>query len=146
MESNNNTPDQFSYCQREIEEQDKCKTQCDHCKVYYRPLEDEISLQEEAEAALLIEAREWATSEGYHHTGCMVAAVMGYRAAARKYKEIIYKLGERVREAEKGKPIDRVQELISAFHEKMTNNEYIDFLQDIIQDTRILLDAAYLDN
>lgn len=27
------------YCQREIENHTKCKTQCDHCKEYYKPLE-----------------------------------------------------------------------------------------------------------
>ena len=27
------------YCQREIEGQSKCKTQCDHCKEYYKPLD-----------------------------------------------------------------------------------------------------------
>jgi len=27
------------YCQREIEGQSKCTHQCDHCKEYYKPLE-----------------------------------------------------------------------------------------------------------
>ena len=27
------------YCQREIESQSKCTNQCDHCKEYYKPLE-----------------------------------------------------------------------------------------------------------
>lgn len=29
------------YCQSEIEFGVWCKTQCDHCKEYYKPLEDE---------------------------------------------------------------------------------------------------------
>jgi len=27
------------YCQYEIEMEDKCNEQCEHCKEYYRPLE-----------------------------------------------------------------------------------------------------------
>ncbi len=27
------------YCQREIEGKTECETQCDHCKEYYKPLE-----------------------------------------------------------------------------------------------------------
>lgn len=30
----------FIYCQRKEELQKKCKTQCDHCKEYYAPLEE----------------------------------------------------------------------------------------------------------
>ena len=30
----------FHYCQREIEEETRCKIQCDHCKSYYAPLEN----------------------------------------------------------------------------------------------------------
>lgn len=29
------------YCQRECEYKSKCKYQCDHCEIYYRPLEKE---------------------------------------------------------------------------------------------------------
>jgi len=29
----------FKYCQRQIEDKSKCKTQCEHCKEYYKPLE-----------------------------------------------------------------------------------------------------------
>lgn len=29
------------YCQSQIEGDGWCKTQCDHCKEYYKPLEDE---------------------------------------------------------------------------------------------------------
>jgi hypothetical protein len=29
----------FIYCQRKEEMQSKCKTQCEHCKVYYAPME-----------------------------------------------------------------------------------------------------------
>ena len=35
----NNTSD--FYCQRDIEGESKCKEQCDHCKEYYAPLENE---------------------------------------------------------------------------------------------------------
>lgn len=28
------------YCQREIEQETKCDVQCDHCKEYYKPLEE----------------------------------------------------------------------------------------------------------
>lgn len=31
----------YSYCQSEIEGDRKCYDQCDHCKEYYKPLEDE---------------------------------------------------------------------------------------------------------
>jgi hypothetical protein len=30
---------EYKYCQRKIEGKSKCKTQCDHCKEYYKPLE-----------------------------------------------------------------------------------------------------------
>ena len=29
------------YCQSEFEERYKCKYQCDHCEIYYKPLEKE---------------------------------------------------------------------------------------------------------
>jgi len=29
----------FKYCQMKIEDKSKCKTQCEHCKEYYKPLE-----------------------------------------------------------------------------------------------------------
>lgn len=32
----------YNYCQRQIEGKSKCTEQCDHCKEYYAPLEDEI--------------------------------------------------------------------------------------------------------
>ena len=32
--------DRSFYCQREIEGESKCVKQCDHCKIYYKPLED----------------------------------------------------------------------------------------------------------
>ena len=35
----NNTSD--FYCQRDIEGESKCEEQCDHCKEYYAPLENE---------------------------------------------------------------------------------------------------------
>lgn len=31
----------FRYCQSQIEDNDKCETQCEHCKEYYAPLENE---------------------------------------------------------------------------------------------------------
>lgn len=31
----------FRYCQSQIEGNDKCDTQCEHCKEYYSPLENE---------------------------------------------------------------------------------------------------------
>ncbi len=31
----------FKYCQSEIEDNGKCKIQCEHCKEYYKPLENE---------------------------------------------------------------------------------------------------------
>ena len=36
------TKDRFGYCKREIEEGVKCKKQCDHCKTYFKPLEDNL--------------------------------------------------------------------------------------------------------
>lgn len=33
----------YSYCQSEIEGDIKCYDQCDHCKEYYKPLEDETN-------------------------------------------------------------------------------------------------------
>ena len=33
---------EFYYCQYQIENDIWCKDQCDHCKEYYKPLEDEI--------------------------------------------------------------------------------------------------------
>lgn len=34
--------EKFYYCQLQIEQDKWCKTQCDHCKKYYKPLEDEL--------------------------------------------------------------------------------------------------------
>ena len=31
----------FKYCQSQIEDNGKCETQCEHCKEYYAPLENE---------------------------------------------------------------------------------------------------------
>lgn len=31
----------FKYCQSEIEDNGKCSIQCNHCKKYYKPLENE---------------------------------------------------------------------------------------------------------
>ena len=31
----------FRYCQSQIEDNGKCETQCEHCKEYYAPLENE---------------------------------------------------------------------------------------------------------
>lgn len=31
----------FRYCQRQIEDNGKCDIQCEHCKEYYAPLENE---------------------------------------------------------------------------------------------------------
>lgn len=31
----------FYYCQLQIEQDKWCATQCDHCKKYYKPLEEE---------------------------------------------------------------------------------------------------------
>lgn len=31
----------FKYCQSEIEDKGKCKIQCNHCKEYYKSLENE---------------------------------------------------------------------------------------------------------
>ena len=33
---------QFMYCQSQIEGRKMCKTQCDHCKEYYKPLDKQI--------------------------------------------------------------------------------------------------------
>ena len=35
----------FFYCQREIECNPKCEIQCDHCKEYYKPLENNIEMK-----------------------------------------------------------------------------------------------------
>ena len=35
---------QFNYCQNQIEGHGKCKEQCEHCKNYYKPLEEEKEL------------------------------------------------------------------------------------------------------
>lgn len=32
----------FGYCKHEIEGNRKCTEQCDHCKTYYKPLEDNL--------------------------------------------------------------------------------------------------------
>ena len=34
--------DEFGYCKHEIEGNRKCTIQCDHCKMYYKPLEDNL--------------------------------------------------------------------------------------------------------
>ena len=37
---------QFNYCQNQIEVQRMCKIQCDHCKEYYKSLEEEKRIVE----------------------------------------------------------------------------------------------------
>lgn len=32
----------FGYCKSEIEDSEKCTTQCNHCKIYYKPLENKL--------------------------------------------------------------------------------------------------------
>lgn len=34
--------EKFSYCQSQIEGKKFCKIQCDHCKLYYSPLENNL--------------------------------------------------------------------------------------------------------
>lgn len=34
------------YCQSNIEDNEKCEIQCNHCKEYYKPLEEMISKQQ----------------------------------------------------------------------------------------------------
>lgn len=36
----------FYYCQIEAESQSKCTNQCNHCKVYYYPLEQERKMED----------------------------------------------------------------------------------------------------
>lgn len=33
--------DRKFYCQNQIEDSKKCKIQCEHCKCYYKPLEEQ---------------------------------------------------------------------------------------------------------
>ena len=37
------------YCQSGIESRGQCKEQCDHCKEYYKPLENETNVEEDSE-------------------------------------------------------------------------------------------------
>lgn len=39
----------FKYCQSEIESDGKCEQQCEHCKEYYRSLEEFCSVEEDIE-------------------------------------------------------------------------------------------------
>lgn len=38
--------DTFYYCQLQIEQDKWCKTQCKHCKEYYKPLEEEKKMED----------------------------------------------------------------------------------------------------
>lgn len=38
--------EKFYYCQSEIEFRDKCQKQCNHCKTYYYPLEQERKMED----------------------------------------------------------------------------------------------------
>jgi len=33
---------EFKYCQSQIEDRKRCKSQCNHCKEYYAPLENQV--------------------------------------------------------------------------------------------------------
>lgn len=35
----------FKYCQSQIEDNGKCKKQCNHCKEYYKPLENDAGFE-----------------------------------------------------------------------------------------------------
>jgi MoaA/NifB/PqqE/SkfB family radical SAM enzyme len=39
--------EKFYYCQLQIEQDKWCKIQCEHCKEYYKPLEEERKKDEE---------------------------------------------------------------------------------------------------
>ncbi len=41
------TDEVFYYCQLQIEQDKWCATQCDHCKKYYKPLEEERKNEKE---------------------------------------------------------------------------------------------------
>ena len=41
------TKEKFYYCQLQIEQDKWCKVQCDHCKKYYKPLEQERKKEKE---------------------------------------------------------------------------------------------------
>lgn len=38
--------ERYYYCQSEIEFREKCKKACDHCKIYYYPLEQERKMED----------------------------------------------------------------------------------------------------
>lgn len=38
--------EKFYYCQSETEFREKCKHQCNHCKIYYYPLEQERKMED----------------------------------------------------------------------------------------------------
>ena len=38
--------EKFYYCQRDVEGQSKCIEQCNHCKIYYYPLEQERKMED----------------------------------------------------------------------------------------------------
>ena len=38
--------EKFRYCKREIEGQSSCKKQCNHCKIYYYPLEEDRKMED----------------------------------------------------------------------------------------------------
>jgi hypothetical protein len=38
--------EKFYYCQSEIEFREKCQKQCNHCKTYYYPLEQERKMED----------------------------------------------------------------------------------------------------
>ena len=38
--------EKFYYCQSEIEFREKCTVQCNHCKIYYYPLEQERKIED----------------------------------------------------------------------------------------------------
>jgi len=74
--------DDFSYCQKEIEEQSKCKIQCEHCKEYYKPLE---AKEEETVEQYVDEQISLGNVQDYHRT--WFSAVCNYWKNKSKAKE-----------------------------------------------------------
>lgn len=61
----------FSYCQSQIEEREWCEEQCDHCRAYYKPLEEQIPTMSFID-----------TMGGYRN---MVTAQLGFNEFTRGY-------------------------------------------------------------
>ena len=69
----------FLYCQSQVETDDKCEVQCEHCKAYYAPLEEQAAASEYSTC--------YDAAKDKISNACSIAAEEGFKAGIEWYKK-----------------------------------------------------------